>query len=319
MKIDDSLAQVHAIARRQHGAISPVQCFTVGMTRQQVRTRVTRGEWRREPNGVLVVSGIPETWLRRAMVVTLGHGGALVLSHRAAAHVQRFDGFRDGPPIEVVSRSTHVLAVAEDVRLHRSGVLSDRDITRVRSVPTTNAAATLCMLPQVVSEALVAQALDHVLRTGSSPRWIRQTGERLRRRGLHGPNILLDLLTERVNRRLPRSWFERLAKVVFDRAGIGLEHEYPVRDSTGRILASLDLADPTCRVGVECQSWEEHGSPGRQYGDVRRRRMLRSLGWDVVDVWWWDLDRPAEVVADVLAAFERQRALASRRRANRVA
>jgi hypothetical protein len=120
--------------------------------------------------------------------------------------------------------------------------------------------------------------------------------------------VLLDLLTERVNRRLPRSWFERLAKAVLDRAGIILEHEHPVRDSNGRILASLDLADPRWRVGVECQSWTEHGSPGRQYGDVRRRRMLRSLGWDIVDVWWWDLDRPAEVIA-VLAAFERQACL----------
>jgi hypothetical protein len=174
------------------------------------------------------------------------------------------------------------------------------------------------MLPQVVSEARVGQALDHVLRAGSSPRWIRQTGERLRRRGLHGPNVLLELLTERVNRRLPRSWFERLAKAVFDRAGIGLEHEYPVRDPAGRILASLDLADPAWRVGVECQSWTEHGSPGQRYGDVRRRRMLRALGWDIVEVWWWDLHRPAEAITDVLDALERQRVLASRPGANRV-
>ena len=107
-----------------------------------VRTRIARGEWRRESNDVLVVAGTPDTWLRRAMVVTLGHGGGLVLGHRAAAHLQRFDGFRDPPPIEVVSRSTHVLGVAKGVRLHRTGVLSDRDVTRVRAIPTTNAAAT---------------------------------------------------------------------------------------------------------------------------------------------------------------------------------
>jgi hypothetical protein len=187
--------------------------------------------------------------------------------------------------------------------------LTARDVTKVLAIPTTNAAATLCLLPQVVENARVAQALDYVLRTGSSPRWIRQTGVRLRRRGLHGPNVLLELLSDRVNRRLPRSWFERLGKAVFDRAGITLEHEHPVRDSSGRILASLDLANPALQVGVECQSWAEHGSPGQQYGDVRRRRMLRALGWEIVDVWWWDLKRPSEVVSEVVAALDRQRRL----------
>jgi hypothetical protein len=309
MRSDEPLTRAFAIARRQHSAISVAQCLAAGMTRQQIRTRVARGEWHRDPNGVLVLAGTPETWLRRAIVVTLGHGGELVLSHRAAGHLHKFDGFRDAPPIEVVSRSTHIVAVADGVRLHRSGVLSGSDISRIRGIPTTNAAATLCMLPQVVDDARVAQALDYVLRTGSSPRWIRQTGERLRRRGLHGPNVLLELLADRVNRRLPRSWFERLGKAVFDRAGITLEHEHSVRDSSGRILASLDLANPALQVGVECQSWTEHGSPGQQYGDVRRRRLLRALGWEIIEVWWRDLKRPSEVVSEVVAALDRQRRL----------
>jgi hypothetical protein len=287
--------------------ITADQCQAAGMTRQQIRTRVQRGDWWREANGALVVSGTPSTWFTRAMIAILGRD--LVLSHRAAAHLHRFDGFHDAPPIELVSRSSHVVAVPQGVRLHRTRVLTARDVTKVLAIPTTNAAATLCMLPQVVDDARVAQALDHVLRTGSSPRWIRQTGERLRRRGLHGPNVLLELLSDRVNRRLPRSWFERLAKAVLSQAGIELSHEHPVCDESGRIVASLDLADPVLQVGVECQSWAEHGSPGQQYGDVRRRRMLRAMGWEIVDVWWWDLKRPSEVVSAVVAALDRHRRL----------
>jgi hypothetical protein len=27
------------------------------------------------------------------------------------------------------------------------------------------------------------------------------------------------------------------------------------------------------------------------------------MGWEIVEVWWWDLGRPEEVVADVLRAL----------------
>jgi hypothetical protein len=307
--VKPELTRVLAVARRQHGVITPSQCYEAGMTRQQVRTRVARGEWRREANGALVVGGTAGTWAQEAMIVTLGHRGGLVLSHRAAAHLHGFDGFRDPPPIEVVSRSSHVVAVRAGVVLHRSVALSVRDATKVRWIRTTNIASTLCLLPQVVTPPRVAQSLDGVLRAGSSPLWILQTGQRLRRRGLHGPNVVLELLADRVNRRLPRSWFERLAAAVLRRAGIALVHEHPVLDDSGRILASLDLAAPALKVGVECQSWAEHGSPGQQYRDTRRRRMLRTAGWDIVDVWWWDLSRPDDVTNDVLVALGRQRRL----------
>ncbi|HWC69230.1 MAG TPA: hypothetical protein VG478_14270, partial [Acidimicrobiales bacterium] len=279
------------------------------MTRAQVRSRLRRGEWRWAAKGVVVVASSPDTWLRRAMVATLVQPGRLWVSHRAAAHAHGLDGFAQPPAIEVLGHGECRAAVPKGVTLHRSDVPGRADRTTVRGVPVINVAATLCLLPQVASTARVAQALDHVLRAGSSPRWLRQTAERFRRRGLHGPNVLLDLLAERVNRRLPRSWFERMAQAVLDRAGIPLEHEFPVTDLSGRIVASLDLAAPRWRVGVECQSWAEHGSPRQQYGDVRRRRALRELGWDIVELWWWDLARPEEVTREVLAALERQQRL----------
>jgi hypothetical protein len=298
-----SLTRARTIIRRQHGAISVSQVRAAGVTRQQERGLVGNGEWERAARAVIVAASSPDTWLRRAMVVTLVKPGRLSLSHRAAAHLLGFDGFRTPPRLEVVGDLGCRLQLPLGATMHRSQVLGSSDLTRNSHIPTTNAATTLCQLAQVVAPERVAQALDHVLRSGSSPRWLRETGERLRRRGLHGPNVLLKLLEERVARRLPRSWFERLAEAVFAWAGIELEHEHAVRDASGRMLASLDLADPPSRVGVECQSWEHHGSPGQQYSDVRRRRLLRQMGWEIVEVWWWDLGRPEEVVADVLRAL----------------
>jgi very-short-patch-repair endonuclease len=75
--------------------------------------------------------------------------------------------------------------------------------------------------------------------------------------------------------------------------------EHAVRDPvTGRLLAELDLADPVLRIGVECQSWW-HGSPGATARDAARKRRLRLLGWELVELWWTDLTRIDEVVKEV--------------------
>jgi len=89
---------------------------------------------------------------------------------------------------------------------------------------------------------------------------------------------------------------------------IHLVDEWPVFDTTGRRLAELDLANVDLQVGVECQSWEWHGSPSAKRRDLTRKRRLRVLGWEIVDVWWSDLNRMAEVVADVQLAISIARA-----------
>ena len=108
------------------------------------------------------------------------------------------------------------------------------------------------------------------------------------------------LLGERVDKALPRSWFQRVAGRVLATAGIRLVDEYPIRDDRGVLLAELDLADPVRKVGVECQSWRWHATPTAQHRDARRRGMLRQLGWEIVDVWWSDLQHPDRVIAELL-------------------
>ena len=107
------------------------------------------------------------------------------------------------------------------------------------------------------------------------------------------------LLGERVDQRLPRSWFQRLVHGVLARTGVRLVDEHPVRDGRGILLAELDLADPVRKVGVECQSWQWHATPASQHRDARRRGTLRQLGWEIVDVWWSDLRHPDRVVAEL--------------------
>ena len=121
-----------------------------------------------------------------------------------------------------------------------------------------------------------------------------------KRRGVRGPAVVLDLLHQRVAATLPRSWFQRLVSRVLLARGIQMIDEYRVHDTDGTLLAELDLAIPELRIGIECQSWRWHGSPAAQAADARRKRRLRLLGWEIVDVWWSDLRRGDEIAEEVV-------------------
>jgi very-short-patch-repair endonuclease len=75
----------------------------------------------------------------------------------------------------------------------------------------------------------------------------------------------------------------------------------------GVLLAELDLARPASKIGVECQSWRWHATPTARAADARRRRMLRQLGWEIVEVWWSDLDDLDGVVAELCLLIDRRR------------
>jgi hypothetical protein len=150
------------------------------------------------------------------------------------------------------------------------------------------------------------QALDSILRRGDAPEWIRSVAVRWQRCGVRGPRSVLSLLDERVDGRVPRSWFQRLAQRALARCGLVLVDEFPVFDQSGRLLAELDLAIPELRVGVECQSWRWHATPTARAADAARRRRLRLLGWELVEVWWRDLGHLDAVVDELVFLIDRR-------------
>jgi hypothetical protein len=159
---------------------------------------------------------------------------------------------------------------------------------------------------------LVGRAVDDALRRRSSPAWMKQVADRWTGRGIPGSGKLGAALNERCDKRLPRSWFERLARKVLAAQGIELEHELPVHDGRRR-LAVLDLADVRWKVGVECQSWAWHATTRARRADAERKRRLTRLGWDITELWWSDVRNLAATVDDIRGAYARQRILLSAR------
>lgn len=295
---------VSELFARQHGVATDAQIHALGISAERRRTLIRNHVWTRLARSIVANAATADSWHRRAMAAALSAPGALMYGP-SAARLHALDGYDRHDTVEViVHRRAHVVRVAK-VEYHYSRHLSAADRHVVESIPVTILPLTLIHLDADGHDA--GKALDSALRLGFSPRWFDEQFRRWQRPNLTSPTQLLQLLEERVSARLPLSWFQRITKRVFDEVGITLVDEWPVHDRNGKTFAHLDLAEVDLMVGVECQSWEHHGSPSAQQRDLSRKRRLRQLGWDIVEVWWSDLERVDEVVADVRLALERAR------------
>lgn len=291
---------------RQDALVSTAQLRGIQVPRGVVRHRLATGEWIRPAPGVIGLPG-PITWERRVRIALLAAGPRALAAHGTAARLHRFDGYDRHEGVSVCSIGGAHIHAPEGTRVSRT-----RTVTSRHRLELPNGLAVVCIPVALVQVAAddgadaAARALDGVLRSGANPRWITTVVGELARPGLSGPATVVRLLSERVDRRLPRSWFQRLAKRALSTDEWVFVDEWPVHDGT-RLLAELDLAIPALKVGVECQSWAWHATPAAKDRDNRRRRRLRELGWEIVDVWWTDLDRIDEVARDLDLVVERRR------------
>jgi hypothetical protein len=290
---------VYASMAGRHGVTRSAAARHSGLTRRSENGLVRAGVLHRPTGGVLVSASAPATWEQRAMTAVSAPGRA-VLSHGAAARLHGLDAFDRYDLVDVICRKGWWPDPPAGTITHFTrGLTSPDDITEVDSIRTLTVGATLALLSPSCGIGRTARALDSALRLGHTIDDLREVATRWRRRGRPGPAALSMLLDERDGRTLPRSWFQRLAKKAFQTSGIRLLDEYPVVDARGVLLAELDLAEPLRKVGIECQSWAWHATPDAQHRDARRKGALRRMGWEIIDVWWRDLEKPARVRAEL--------------------
>jgi len=290
--------QLFELLERQHSVATTSQARALGLSRRVEQRLLDAGVLSAPFPGVLASGGAPTTFHGRAMAAALAPGVAAV-AHGAAARLHRLDGFDRHDTIDVIgTNGAHPhRSLGASVHVTRGPLLDH--VEQLEAIPVLSVPATLALIAPVVGIGSTARALDSALRLGVPSEHLRNVAQTWRQRGRSGPPALLMLLGERVDHRLPRSWFQRLSKTLFARAGIRLVDEYAVHDERGVLLAELDLAEPTSRVGIECQSWRWHATPAAQHRDARRKGMLRQLGWEIVDVWWSDLHHPERILGEL--------------------
>lgn len=300
------MRQASALFGRQDSLASTAQLRAVGVTEGLIRQRVRSGEWERPAQGVVALSGVAWSWRRRARRALLAAGTKSTLGASSAARVHDFDGYDADERVLVTAAGGVVLRQGDGWSTFRATRLRRQDCLEVDGLRCVIRPVALVQVAAIDGIDAAGRALDSMLRRGDSAEWIRSVAERWKGHGVAGPSAVLGLLDERVDGRLPRSWFQRLAKRAIAARGIVLVDEHPVRAPDGRLVAELDLAIPELLIGVECQSWRWHATPTARAADAARKRRLRLLGWELVEVWWSDLRRLDEVVAELLWLVDRR-------------
>lgn len=289
---------IHQLMAAQHGAASTNQVRQSLRWRQQNALLDSR-VWERSDKRVVTSRSTPDTWQQRVMVATLATRG--VASHAAAARLHGFDGFNRSDEIHVVLRYQQRRQSHQGARIHISRVFNSADQLPITGIPTVIVPVCLIQIGEH-SDAAMIKALEGTMRDGINSTWIRQVAARYDRPTSSATRRLIRALDERVDKTLPRSWFQRLASRVLADVGIATVDEYAIHDGRN-LLAELDLAIPELQIGIECQSWRWHSTPEAQRRDAARKRSLRRLGWEILDLWWSDLDRMDDILSTLLVAI----------------
>jgi len=301
------MTRLTATFATQDGLATFSQIREAEIARGVRRSRLEGGEWRAVDRTVIELGGASDSWRRDVRRALLSVGGDAAISHVTAGRLHGFDGLDRNPEIHVtVCGLTHHTAPA-GVVVHRSTLLTTKACIEIEGMRVVSKPIALIQIAATEGRDATRKALDSMVRGGDSSLWVRTTVQEWRHRGVKGPRMVLDAL-DATESRLPRSWFQRLAKRALATTGLSFVDELRVEDpADGSHLADLDLAAPALMLGIECQSWQWHATPTARAADARRKRRLRRLGWEIIELWYADLGRPDEVLADITDAVARHR------------
>lgn len=308
--MDPYWARLVEFAHVHHGVITIDEASSLGILAYRLPKWTAAGRLVRAAANVYTLAGLPETWCGRVRIAT--GSGAGWASHRTGAALRDLDGF-ERRTIEVVTPRGR-RRKRQGWTVHESRTLRAVDLAEVDGIAVTSIPRTILDLPAVAHPFLVGKALDHACRRDPSllEAIVRRHVE-LPRRGRRGAGLMADMLAERLGLdRFTDSHFETIAVRLVRSSGLPdpvLQH--PVRD--GDFVAYLDLAWPDVKWMVECDSLRHHSGKAAHEWDRLRRRQLKRLGWDGVEVTYDDVTkRAASTGRDLRELYEARRASLSR-------
>ncbi len=141
----------------QHGVVTWAQCRFAGLSREAIGRRVRSGRLHRVFRGVYAVGHAKLSNEGRWMAAVLACGDGAVLSHRSAAELWRLLPPRTGS-VDVLVPGTSGRKQRPGIRLHRSTLLTQPDLTRRAAIPVTTPARTLLDLRRRASPDELSRA-----------------------------------------------------------------------------------------------------------------------------------------------------------------
>ncbi len=285
---------ISRLAARQHGLVSRAQVLGLGATVAMIEHRLATGRWIRVGGGVYRLAGVPVTWRQRALAACLIAGPQAFVSHRTAAALWGFSGFRPGPLELTVAAGRSARNSLATV--HRSVHLPPADLTVHDRIPVTRPLRTLLDLASRVRPELLEEAVDDVLcrRMVELDKLVRRLDSSASRRGMTVLRAILDMWD---GEGVPANVAEmRIVRVLVD-AGL----PPPVRQYEiwvdGELIARVDLAYPWARLAIELDSFRWHAGRGPFRSDRLRDIRLAAVGWRVLRATPEDASDGRELVA----------------------
>lgn len=279
-----------------HGVITHAQLVSVGFSTSAVHRMLRGGRIRRVHRGVYVIGHAPLTDKGRLAAAALACGPGVAVSHRTAAELHGLLPWR-GTEVHVTSPRKpprHPGLIG-----HRSVALSAIDIVVLDGIPVTAVARTFAD----VAASANPRTLERMWRRAEELRVLDSRalmGEV--RPGRPGAAAVRDLVTtadDRALTQLTRSELEVVFLEVVRTAGLPLPTTNH-RLNVGSQVYEVDAVWPACRLVVELDGWDAHGTRRSFERDRLRDAALVRAGYRVVRFTWRRvLDDPAAVASTV--------------------
>ena len=299
---DGRLAQ---LAFAQHGLFTRSQAHRADVSDRMLQARVRQGRHDRLSREVFRIAGAPSTWHQRLLAAAWSGGPECCVSHRAAAALHRYDGFR-AEIVEVVHPQRRDYRGIPGVTVHVTSVLDPCDRALCGPIPVTTPVRTLIDLGAVVRIERLEEALDGAERDGTIDRFdLIARHAAIRQSGRNGVGPLARLLEAReVHAATPQSVLERRMLRVLAGAGLPVpECQVRVPRADGK-TAFLDLAYAQVRVGIELDGQAWHATARQRQRDYERQNQVVIGDWSILRFTFEDVSqRPEYVVQSVRDAL----------------
>ena len=302
-----------SLGEQTGGVWTRADAAALGLTSEQVRRRVERGQWQRLRRGVLTDAGVAPDALMRAWAAVVAAGGPrrARASGRTTARLLGLPLIDDDDPATRALDWVHDdVAVLPDVHLRRQATLHIRRLTLVRGdrvriggCPSVALRRALPTLAAVLSYEALVCLLDAALHRGLldldglEQVLVRHAGQ---------PHIATLRRAVAAADGRAESPAETLARLVLLPVLPRLVPQVRLVDAAGRIQARFDLGDEELRLAVEADGKRGHSGDRMVAKDGRRDRRTAGFGWTTERCTWWDLRREqAALRSRVLATAER--------------
>lgn len=284
--LDQALAE---LSLGQHGVFGFDQLLALGLTPRAVHGRTAAARLHRIHH--TVYSLVPKELLKRDglyMAAVLACGPGAVLSHRsAAALLELRDWGHTQIEVTVPRRSARR---HDGIKVHRSTVLADQDITVVNNIPCTTVARTLFDMAEVVTARQLERSFDQgeILQVLD----LKAIEDQLARNPTRpGAKAVRRVLTEHYIGSTPTANENEERLLALTRAA-GLPDprvNFFIDPGDGDRPIKVDFVWPEQRVALEVDGRETHDTQQQFEIDRERDQRLIAAGWKIIRTTWRQL------------------------------